>query len=88
MAEKYLKKGNAVYVEGKLRTRSWEDDKGEKRYVTEIEAQNFTMLGGGNGNKKPETPAVEKGEPVLPSVPASLDTDEAFYDPSEDALPF
>ncbi|MDE7149207.1 MAG: single-stranded DNA-binding protein, partial [Bacteroidales bacterium] len=88
VAEKYLKKGNSVYVEGKLRTRMWEDDKGEKRYVTEIEAQNLTMLGGGNGGRKPETPAVEKGEPVLPSVPAGLDKDEAFYDPSEDALPF
>ncbi len=88
VAEKYLQKGNAVYVEGKLRTRSWEDDKGEKHYVTEIEAQNLTMLGGGNGNKKPETPAVEKGDPVMPSVPSSVDKDEAYYDPSEDALPF
>lgn len=88
VAEKYLQKGNAVYVEGKLRTRSWEDDKGEKHYVTEIEAQSLTMLGGGNGNKKPETPAVEKGDPVMPSVPSSVDKDEAYYDPSEDALPF
>ncbi len=88
VAEKYLKKGNSVYVEGKLRTRMWEDDKGEKRYVTEIEAQNLTMLGGGNGSRKAETPAVEKGEPVLPSVPANLDKEEAFYDPTEDALPF
>lgn len=88
VAEKYLKKGNSVYVEGKLRTRMWEDDKGEKRYVTEIEAQNLTMLGGGNGGRKSEAPTVEKGEPVLPSVPAALDKEEAFYDPSEDALPF
>lgn len=34
--EKYITKGAQVYVEGKLRTRSWENDKGEKRYVTEI----------------------------------------------------
>lgn len=87
VAEKYLKKGNTVYVEGKLRTRSWDDDKGEKHYVTEVEGRELTMLGGGNG-RKAETPAVEKGEPVLPSVPASLDKEEAFYDPAEDALPF
>ena len=42
-AEKYLVKGKMIYVEGKLRTRSW-DDNGSKRYITEIEASTFTML--------------------------------------------
>lgn len=86
VVEKYLKKGNAIYVEGRLRTRVWED-KGEKHYFTEIEAQNLNMLGG-NGGRKSETPAVEKGEPVLPSVPKNLDKEETFYDPAADALPF
>ncbi len=48
----YLTKGKQVYVEGKLRTRSWEQD-GVKRYTTEVVAQNIQMLGsrqdGGNG---------------------------------------
>ncbi|MCX6182356.1 MAG: single-stranded DNA-binding protein [Bacteroidetes bacterium] len=46
IAEKYLKKGNQVYVEGKLRTRTWDDKDGVKRYTTEIIADNMTMLGG------------------------------------------
>ncbi|MDE5703764.1 MAG: single-stranded DNA-binding protein [Bacteroidales bacterium] len=87
VVEKYLKKGSAIYVEGRLRTRVWED-KGEKRYFTEIEARDLTMLGSGNGGRKSETPSVTKGEPVLPSVPKNLDKEEAFYDPAEDALPF
>lgn len=46
VAEKYLKKGNSVYIEGKLRTRSWDDKEGNKRYTTEVVADNMTMLGG------------------------------------------
>jgi single-strand DNA-binding protein len=45
VAEKYLRKGNQVYIEGKLRTRSWEDKDGNKRYTTEIVGDNMTMLG-------------------------------------------
>lgn len=43
---KYLKKGRPVYIEGRLQTRSWEDQAGNKRYTTEIIAQNMQMLGG------------------------------------------
>ncbi|MFT6036225.1 MAG: single-strand DNA-binding protein, partial [Marivirga sp.] len=45
VAEKYLKKGDSVYIEGKLRTRSWEKD-GITRYTTEIVGDQMTMLGG------------------------------------------
>lgn len=45
VAAKYLQKGKLVYIEGKLRTRSYEDREGVKRYATEIVAENFTMLG-------------------------------------------
>jgi len=45
VAEKYLKKGSQVYVEGKLQTRSWEDKDGNTRYTTEIVGNNLTMLG-------------------------------------------
>ncbi len=44
--ERYLKKGSQVYVEGRIRTRSYDDKEGVKRYVTEIVGQNMTMLGG------------------------------------------
>lgn len=46
VSEKYLKKGNQVYIEGKLRTRSWQDQEGNTRYTTEVIADNMTMLGG------------------------------------------
>ena len=46
ISEKYLKKGNQVYIEGKLRTRSWQDQEGNTRYTTEVVADNMTMLGG------------------------------------------
>ncbi len=45
VAEKYLKKGNPVYIEGKIKTRTWEDKDGIKRYSTEIIADDLTMLG-------------------------------------------
>jgi len=46
VAEKYLKKGSSIYVEGKIRNRKWEDKEGNTRYNTEILADNMTMLGG------------------------------------------
>tara|TARA_B100001250_G_scaffold75882_1_gene62108 strand:- start:594 stop:1019 length:426 start_codon:yes stop_codon:yes gene_type:complete len=46
VAEKYLKKGASVYIEGKIRTRKWEDKEGVARYSTEILGDNMTMLGG------------------------------------------
>ena len=45
VAAKYLQKGKLVYIEGKLRTRSFEDKEGIKKYTTEIVAENFTLLG-------------------------------------------
>lgn len=45
VAEKYLKKGNSVFIEGKLKTRNWEDKDGNVRYTTEVVADNLTMLG-------------------------------------------
>lgn len=45
VASKYLQKGKLVYIEGKLRTRSFEDRDGNKKYTTEVVAENFTMLG-------------------------------------------
>ena len=45
IAEKYLKKGNSVYIEGKINTRKWEDKDGNVRYSTDIVADKMTMLG-------------------------------------------
>ena len=45
VVEKYVKKGTQVYIEGRLRTRSWDDQNGNKRYVTEIVADTLQLLG-------------------------------------------
>ena len=56
---KYLSKGRQVYVEGRIQTRSWEDREGQKRYTTEIVANNVVFLqgggrrGGGGGTNEP-----------------------------------
>lgn len=45
IAEKFLKKGSQVYIEGKLTTRSWDDQDGNKRYTTEVVGRELTLLG-------------------------------------------
>ncbi len=45
VAAQHLKKGSRVYVEGRLRTRKWQDKEGKDRYITEIEAAELRMLG-------------------------------------------
>ncbi|MGD2216835.1 MAG: single-stranded DNA-binding protein [Gemmatimonadales bacterium] len=46
IVEQYLKKGDRVYIEGRLQYRQWEDQNGQKRYTTEIVANDMVMLGG------------------------------------------
>ena len=48
IAAQYLHKGSQVYVEGRLKTRKWQDNNGQDRYSTEIQCDNFQMLGGRN----------------------------------------
>ena len=64
IAEKYLKKGSSVYIEGKIRNRKWEDKEGNTRYTTEILAENMTML----GKKEDHTaqPVENKSEEEIP----------------------
>lgn len=45
LSEKYINKGSQIFVEGKIRTRSWSDQTGQKRYTTEIVADNIRLLG-------------------------------------------
>lgn len=62
VVEKYLKIGSKVYVEGKIRTESWDDQNGNKQYRKWVYANSITMLGGKNEDSqpvqaKPESPA-------------------------------
>ncbi|MCG8410290.1 MAG: single-stranded DNA-binding protein [Bacteroidales bacterium] len=57
VVEKYVKKGSALYIEGKIRTRAWDDKDGNKRYTTEIVADNMQMLGAKQNNETNTTPS-------------------------------
>jgi single-strand DNA-binding protein len=99
IAEKYLKKGRKVYVEGALQTRKWTDNSGQERYTTEVALQRFrgelTMLDGGSGAGG--SPAMEGGydegyagggfgdEPTTAAVPARARTPVNDLD---DEIPF
>ena len=73
IAGQYLKKGSKIYIEGKLQTRSWEDQSGQKRYTTEVVVNELQMLdsrgegggGGGGGISRDPGPAAqpESGPP-------------------------
>ncbi|MCD4736375.1 MAG: single-stranded DNA-binding protein, partial [Bacteroidales bacterium] len=83
IAEKYLQKGNQIYLEGKIQTRQWEDREGNKRYTTEIVGDNMTMLG---GRREPN------GSPTT-SAPQDLaegeaDSPDVNIEAEEDDLPF
>ncbi len=86
ICEKYLHKGDKVYIEGRLKTRKWQDDQGRDRYTTEIQCTDFTFLTpkaeGGNPNPNREA---NQNQPNLPQEPAQVP------DPiskEEDDLPF
>ena len=83
--EKYLNTGKQIYVEGRLRTRTWEDRDGNKKKTTEVHAQNITLLG-----KKDEQ--VEEQDYAEPKSPADL-PEETAEEPDkereeEDEVPF
>ena len=82
ICNKYLKKGDKVYIEGKLRTRSWQDQDGNTKYTTEVVADNLTMLGksSDNSTSPPSQPA---------SATSSTTQNEDFSGPDDsDDLPF
>ncbi|HWB64627.1 MAG TPA: single-stranded DNA-binding protein [Chitinophagales bacterium] len=82
IAEKYLKKGSQVFIEGKIRTRSYDDKDGNKRYVTEIIVDQFRMLDG-----KREGGGQDSGGSYQPSVSQTQHTDTGASGVDDD-LPF
>ncbi len=78
VAEKYLKKGDKVFIEGSIRTRQWQDDQGNDRYSTEVRAINMTMLGSPGPNPTPQGS----------SDPAPTDADGDDGKEKEDDMPF
>lgn len=78
VAENYLKKGNQVFIEGRIRTRAWDDKEGNKRYTTEILADNMTMLGGRKDIDYAETPAAKETSKADVAEPESQEDDLPF----------
>ena len=89
IAGEYLKKGSQVYVEGRLRTRKWQDKEGQDRYTTEIMAERMQMLGSraGAGEPRGEPPATEsKGGEAKATAGAKKPAGK--FDDLEDDIPF
>ncbi len=64
VVERFVKKGTQLYIEGRIRTRSWDDQTGNKRYTTEIIADTLQLLG-----KKSDNPGAQQGGYQTPGVP-------------------
>ena len=58
LAENFIRKGSQIFVEGKIRSRSWDDQNGQKRYVTEIQADSIQLLG-----RRSDNPAAQQQGP-------------------------
>ncbi|MDX9733749.1 MAG: single-stranded DNA-binding protein [Thermoanaerobaculia bacterium] len=73
ICERYLSKGQLVFIEGSIQTRSWDDkETGQKRYMTEIKARDMRMLGG-----RPDGARGSAGAPSAPEPPMDGDPDDS-----------
>lgn len=73
IAAEYVKKGNPVYIEGRIQTRKWQDKEGQDRYSTEIVADKIQLLGG----RQSETPDVPR-KPAKSGTVAEMDDNIPF----------
>jgi len=88
VAEKYLKKGDKVYIEGRIEYRTWEDREKQTRYVTEIIARELIMLGSRGGAAPVGAGAVKGASEASGKAPESLDAFPEALDEEDDDLPF
>lgn len=79
IAGQYLHKGSQVYIEGRLKTRKWQDNNGQDRYTTEIQGDNLQMLGGRQDEMKQAKPSKAKPDPLSAA---------AEQDDFSDGIPF
>lgn len=82
IAQRYLDQDSELYIEGRIRYRSWQDEQGQTRYITEIEASSMTMLGRKSEVTKPQA---SSAPPVKPKPAMSALPDHHGKDPWEDA---
>jgi single-strand DNA-binding protein len=83
VAEKYVRKGRQLYIEGRIRTRSYDDKDGQKRYITEINGDVMKLLGTREGSQGPSAEPVQKPEFRQPDA-----EDPDLQGGGEDDLPF
>jgi len=90
VAGEYLKKGSQVYVEGRLRTRKWQDKEGQEKYTTEIMANEMKMLGSrsGSGEPRAEAPAESRAPAEPRAAAAAAKKPAGKFDDMEDDIPF
>jgi single-strand DNA-binding protein len=92
IAGEYLKKGSQVYVEGRLRTRKWQDKEGHDRYTTEIVADTMQMLGSRAGGGEPRADArpapAEAGAKAAAPAESAAKKPAGKFDDMEDDIPF
>lgn len=90
ICEKYLKKGDRVYVEGRIKTRKWQDDQGNERYQTEIHCTDFTFLTPKNeSGAEPSGNTQPAANPAKPKKENYTSKNESYaQDEEEDDLPF
>ncbi|HSS35391.1 MAG TPA: single-stranded DNA-binding protein, partial [Patescibacteria group bacterium] len=89
-AAEHLRKGNKVYIEGRLQTRQWEDQTGQKRYTTELVANQVTNLERRVRDESDEGAAAPVGRPSRPAPAGDGDAagGDKFDDGNFDDLPF
>lgn len=90
IAGQYLKKGSQVYLEGRIRTRKWQDKEGQERYTTEIEAQEMQMLGRreGMGDTGPRESNGGRSAPAKPAGQSAPQGAGSGFNDFEDDIPF
>ncbi|NMH86960.1 single-stranded DNA-binding protein [Flavivirga algicola] len=84
ICEKYLSKGDKVYIEGRLKTRKWQDDNGNERYSTEIQCSDFTFL----STRKESENNVAANKPVSQNPVANQPSNSEPNEEENDDLPF
>ena len=85
IAGEYLREGSQVYIEGKLKTRKWQDKNGNDRYTTEIQARDMQMLGGRGGSAGMGAPAAAPAAAAAGAAAAAPASGGGFPD---DDIPF
>ncbi|NVK04261.1 MAG: single-stranded DNA-binding protein [Flavobacteriia bacterium] len=93
VCEKYLNKGDKVYIEGRIKTRSWQDQEGQTRYATEIQADNMTMLtpkGESNSGSSYQAAPAAQQPASNPQPTTPVDSGGGDFNPGsdDDDLPF